>query len=125
MSEPSTIGFRHYRQLALVGSLVFATLVCLGMFTLRVAHSHLFTYRYLSWNLFFAWLPIFSALVAYNLQRGHSWANWVLLPASALVWLVFFPNSPCVILLLMHLQPLPSAPFGDAVILLFTMPLTL
>src|SRR6266436_920864 len=56
MSEPSTNGFRHYRQLALVGSLVFATLVCLGMFALRVAHSHLFTYRYLIWNLFLAWL---------------------------------------------------------------------
>src|SRR5258708_39190698 len=102
MSEPSTIGFRHYRQLALVGSLVFATLVWLGMFALRVAHSHLFTYRYLIWNLFLAWLPILSALVAYNLQRRHSWANWVLVPACALFWLGFLPCAPHLFTAMMH-----------------------
>src|SRR6266404_3418119 len=108
MSEPSRIGSRHYRQLALVGSLTFATVVCLGLFTLRVAHSHLFAYRYLIWNLFLAWLPVLSALVAYNLQRRHSWANWILVPACALFWLVFFPNAPYLITDLSHLPGLVS-----------------
>jgi len=117
MGGSSTDGFRHYRQLALVGSLVFATLVCLGMFTLRVAHSHLFTYRYLIWNLLLAWPPILSALVAYNLQRRHSWANWVLVPACALFWLVFFPNAPYLITDMMHLQRQAAAPFWYDLIL--------
>src|SRR5258708_23949610 len=111
MAEPSRIGFRNYRQLALVGSLAFATLVCLGLVTLRVAHSQKFAYRYLIWNLFLAWLPILSALVAYNLQRRHSWVNWILVPAFALFWLVFFPNAPYLITDIMHLQRQAAAPY--------------
>ena len=117
MSEPSGNGFRHYRQLALVGSLTFATLVCLGLFALRIAHSHSFTYRYLIWNLFLAWLPVLSALIAYNLQRRHSWANWILIPACALFWLVFFPNAPYLITDIMHLQRQTAAPFWYDLIL--------
>jgi len=117
MLEPSRNGFRHYRQLALVGSLMFATSVCLGLFALRIAHSHKFAYRYLIWNLFLAWLPILSALVAYNLQRRHSWVNWILVPACALFWLVFFPNAPYLITDIMHLQRQATAPFWYDLIL--------
>ncbi len=109
--------FRHQRQLAVIGSLVFATLVCLGLFALRVAHSHLFTYRYLIWNLFLAWLPILSALAAYNLQRRHSWINWLLVPGCALFWLVFFPNAPYLITDIIHLQRQTAAPFWYDLIL--------
>lgn len=117
MSEPSEKLFRNRRQLAFIGSLVFASLVCLGLFALRVAHSHSFTYRYLIWNLFLAWLPILSALAAYNLQRRHSWVNWVLVPAFALFWLVFFPNAPYLITDIIHLQRQSSAPFWYDLIL--------
>jgi len=109
--------FRHQPQLAVIGSLVFATLVCIGMFGLRVAHSHSFTYRYLLWNLFLAWVPIFSALIAYNLQKRHSWANWLLIPACALFWLVFFPNAPYLITDIMHLQRQTAVPFWYDLIL--------
>ena len=117
MPEPTEKLFRNQRQLAVIGSLVFATLICLGLFVLRVAHSHSFAYRGLIWNLFLAWLPILSALAAYNLQRRYSWVNWVLVPACALFWLVFFPNAPYLITDIMHLRPQSAAPFWYDLIL--------
>ena len=117
MSEPSERLSRNRRQLAVIGSLVFASLICLGLFGLRVAHSHSFAYRYLIWNLFLAWLPILSALAAFNLQRRHPWVDWVLVPACALFWLVFFPNAPYLITDIMHLQRQSAAPFWYDLIL--------
>lgn len=117
MSEPSEKPLRNRRQLAVIGSLVFASLVCLGLFVLRVAHSHSFAYRGLIWNLFLAWLPILSALAAYNLQRRHSWVNWVMVPGCALFWLVFFPNAPYLITDIIHLQRQSALPFWYDLIL--------
>jgi len=62
--------FRHSRQLAVIASLFFATLVCLGLVILRVAHSHNSHYSWLLWNLFLAWVPALSALLAYICTEG-------------------------------------------------------
>src|SRR6266550_7686516 len=103
---------RSYQsQIAVLASLAFATIVCLGLFALRVVHSHRFTYRYLIWNLVLAWLPTLSSLAAYNLHRRHRWINWLLVPAFALFWLIFFPNAPYLITDIMHLQRQAAAPY--------------
>lgn len=102
---------RYQSQIAVLGSLAFATMVCLGLFALRIFHSHRFAYRYLIWNLVLAWLPALSAFAAYNLHRRHRWINWVLVPGFALFWLVFFPNAPYLITDIMHLQRQAAAPY--------------
>lgn len=109
--------FRHSRQLAVIASLVFSTLLCLGLFTLRMAHVHSFDYIGLLWNLVLAWLPAISALVAYNLSKQHSRLNWVMVFGCGLVWLLFLPNAPYLITDIMHLHPQAEIPFWYDLIL--------
>ncbi len=103
--------FRHYRQIAAIASLTLATLLCLGLFVLRAAHSHSFTHSGLLWNLFLAWLPAGAALLAYNIYKRRSWLRWLVTPASALVWLIFLPNAPYLLTDIVHLQEQPGVPY--------------
>ena len=63
------------------------------------------------WNLFLAWLPAFSALVAYNVYKKQSWLKWLVAPLCALVWLIFFPKALYLVTDLIHLRPQSDAPF--------------
>jgi len=109
---------RHYRQLTVIASLFFATFVCIGLLVLRIAYSHRTTYSWLMWNLFLAWLPAFSALVAYNFYKNQSWLKWLVTPGWAIVWLIFFPNSLYMVTDLIHLRPQSDAPYWYDLILL-------
>lgn len=109
---------RHYRQLAVIASLVFATLVCLGLFVLRAAHSHSFIYKGLLWNLVLAWIPMLTALVAYNLHKTKSLFNGVIIVSGMVLWIIFLPNAPYLITDLMHLQPYANVPFWYDLMLL-------
>jgi uncharacterized membrane protein len=109
--------FRHYRQLAVIGSLVFATGVCLGLFVLRMVHTHSFFDWGLIWNLFLAWLPALSALAAYNLRQKGSVIRWIMASGFVLVWLLFLPNAPYLITDIMSLQPQPEIPYWFDLIL--------
>src|SRR5262245_25866758 len=104
MSHQPARPFKHKSQSLLLAALGLATLLCCGLFALRVFRSHSFTYRYLIWNLFLAWLPALSAFVAHNLHRRRSWINWLLICGFAIFWLAFFPNAPYLITDIMHLQ---------------------
>lgn len=109
--------FQQYRQLAVIASLVFATLVCLGLYVLRAVRTHNLAYSFLVWNLFLAWLPLICALVSYNFYRRHACLSWPLVLGSALTWLIFLPNAPYLVTDLMHLQPQPDAPYWYDLIL--------
>jgi uncharacterized membrane protein len=103
--------FRHSRQLGVIASLVFATLVCLGFVGLRMAHAPSVRYGGLLWNLCLAWLPACSALIAYNLYGRRSWRSWLLVPGCAFVWLMFLPNAPYLVTDIMHLKPQMDVPY--------------
>ncbi|MBN1248116.1 MAG: DUF1361 domain-containing protein [Anaerolineae bacterium] len=94
----------YYRQLTLVASLIFATVVCAGLLALRMAYTRGLMYVGLLWNLFLAWLPLVSSLAAYNLYRRWYSLTTILVLASALIWLLFFPNAPYLLTDLMHLK---------------------
>ena len=47
--------YHHYRQLVVVGSLVFATAVSLGLLMLRILYTRELDYVTLGWNLFLIW----------------------------------------------------------------------
>ncbi len=108
---------RHYRQLAVIASLGFATLMCLGLLILRMVHTHDFSTHGLVWNLGLAWLPALSALLAYNYHKQPSWLNWVRVSICVAVWLLFLPNAPYLITDIMYLQPQPGIPFWYDLIL--------
>lgn len=97
-------------QFAVLAALALATMFCCGLFALRVFRAHSFTYRYMIWNLFLAWLPALGAFAAHNLHRRRSWINWVLIVGFAIFWLAFFPNAPYLITDIIHLRKTPGVP---------------
>ena len=118
MFKPLPAFLRHYRQLGVIASLIFASLVCLGLLVLRVAYSHSLHYVWLLWNLSLAWLPAASALIAYNLHKHHSKLSWFLVSACAVAWFFFLPNAPYLVTDMIHLRAQPDAPFWYDLLLL-------
>lgn len=110
--------FRHYRQLAVIASLISASVFCFGLLVLRTAYSHNSHYVWLLWNLFLAWLPAASALVAYNLHKRHSRFSWLLVSVCAVTWFFFLPNAPYLVTDMVHLYARPDAPFWFDLLLL-------
>ncbi len=77
------------------------------------------TYRFLTWNLFLAWLPLCSALLLWVV---HQYAprlrilQWPLL----LGWLVFFPNAPYLVTDFLHLSERQNVPLWYDLMLIFS-----
>jgi uncharacterized membrane protein len=70
-----------------------ACAVCIGLVGARVAYSDRADHLGLIWNLFLAWIPFILAYFAH----AFSWRRvslYVIIPAIALLWLIFFPNAP-------------------------------
>jgi len=94
-----------YKSQGLV--LVLSTILCIGIYLLRVKHSDQLYFLFLIWNLFLAWIPyvVSSALVFFQVKK-----QGILLAASCL-WLLFLPNSPYIVTDFFHLKPRGVAPF--------------
>jgi uncharacterized membrane protein len=104
-------------QLYLIASLVFATALCGGLLVLRMAYTRGFMFVGLLWNLFLAWVPVFSSLIAYNIVRRRVGVSTLIVIASTFAWLLFFPNAPYLLTDIMHLRP-SNAPIWFDLILL-------
>lgn len=117
---------RHYRQIAVLAALLFATALCLALLAARVVHARDFGYIGFAWNLFLAWLPMLCALLAYNLYKPRSRLSWrtlaprgsaFVVAGCAIVWLLFFPNAPYLLTDILHLAPRPGVPLWYDLIL--------
>jgi uncharacterized membrane protein len=90
-------------------SVLLATLLACTLLAGRVYLSGEWTYLFLVWNLFLAWIPyLFSLWVIYLEQRQPQ--RWWHLLIPGLVWLVFFPNAPYIVTDFLHLReryPIP------------------
>jgi uncharacterized membrane protein len=80
-----------------------ASMVCISLVLARIYYSGSYRYLGLVWNLFLAWIPFILAYFAYLL----SWRRiliFLVIPAFAFLWLIFFPNAPYILTDLQHLS---------------------
>ena len=115
---------RHYRQIAVLGALIFASALCAVMLFVRLAYTRNWYYIGFAWNLFLAWLPMLCALFAYNLYKTRSRLSWLVVGGCVFVWLLFYPNAPYLLTDILHLQPRPDIPFWYDLVLVIAFALS-
>ncbi|NOK58467.1 MAG: DUF1361 domain-containing protein [Chloroflexi bacterium AL-W] len=108
------------RQLAVLAALGVATCFCIATFVMRVSRTGELTHAWLIWNLFLAWLPMLSAVIAYNLAQTRIWLVWIFVLPCMGFWLLFFPNAPYLVTDLMHIQPIAPVPLWYDLIMIAT-----
>jgi uncharacterized membrane protein len=79
-----------------------ATLVSVTIWRVRSDYSGSVNYAFLIWNLFLAWIPFIIAYFTYTLTLQRRWM-YVIVPVTAFLWLIFFPNAPYMLTDFQHL----------------------
>ena len=106
--DPSAAAPRSRRVLpqratTVIGSLLFASAVCVGMIYARRFSAGRGSVSFMLWNLVLAWIPLLLAFTAYSMHRSRTRRN-LLLAVCALTWFFFFPNAPYIITDFVHLD---------------------
>lgn len=87
----------------------FSTLLCFGLWGARVYMSRAWTFYFLLWNLFLAWIPYLCALWAISWHQRYP-RRWWLLLLPGVIGIAFFPNAPYIVTDFLHLEeraPIP------------------
>ena len=84
---------RNKYRLTVFGLLAGASVICVALVRFRALEVGSTQYAFLIWNLFLAWIPFIIAYVTYITTIPRRWL-YVIVPASAFLWLIFFPNAP-------------------------------
>jgi uncharacterized membrane protein len=84
-------------------------LLACGFFIFRVVYSGTSNYSNLIPNLFLAWLPYISSVLAASSYRSRP-KHWWNIFLYGIIWLVFFPNAPYMVTDFYHLDPRPPVP---------------
>ncbi len=109
-----------YRDKApLLAALLLSSMMSIGIYAGRVAYSGHWSFFFLSWNLFLAWIPLCSALALWHLNQRKRGSNLLYL-ALFLCWLIFFPNSPYLVTDLIHLAKRQNVPLWYDMMLIFS-----
>jgi len=96
--------FAHNKyRLTIFGLLAGASVICVGILRLRVELVGSARYSFLIWNLFLAWIPFIIAYFIYVTSISRRWL-YIVVPFSASLWLLFFPNAPYILTDLQHLS---------------------
>jgi uncharacterized membrane protein len=99
---------RHKYKLAVFGLMTLASVICLFMVAARMGYSGTSGYTNLVWNLFLAWIPFVLSYTAYILSWKRS-SLYLIIPVTAFLWLIFFPNALYILTDLQHLSRQSSA----------------
>lgn len=95
---------KHKNILLLFILLAVASAISLFLAAVRMSRSDSARYSFLLWNLMLAWIPFLFAAFAYVLANIRKRFLYLLVFASALAWLVFFPNAPYILTDFQHLS---------------------
>lgn len=94
---------KHNRyKIAIFLLMAIASAICVFLVAARIAYSDSIRYTSLIWNLFLAWIPFVLAYLAYTLSLGKK-LLYLVIPVTAFLWLIFFPNAPYILTDLQHL----------------------
>jgi len=116
--RPRSFVQRHKYRLAVFGLLGLASLMCVLMVAARMSYSDSARYTNLVWNLFLAWIPFVLSFAAFFLSLRRR-LLYLVIPVTAFLWLLFFPNAPYILTDLQHLaRESPDAPLWYDVIML-------
>ncbi len=91
------------RAVAVLASLLFASVVCLAMVLARAHYVGRLTHTFIVWNLLLAWIPSIFAFATYRFHLYRT-RRYVLFAFCALTWFFFFPNAPYIITDFVHLD---------------------
>ena len=94
----------YRRRLMLLFVLAISSLMSVSMVAIRLYITEMPTYLGFVWNLFLAWIPLWSALAVWHLDRSRAFYR-PLVVALFFCWLAFFPNAPYMVTDLIHLRP--------------------
>ncbi|MFL7867297.1 MAG: DUF1361 domain-containing protein [Anaerolineales bacterium] len=96
--------FTHNKyRLTIFGLLAGASVFCVALLRLRASLTGSIHYSFLIWNLFLAWIPFGIAYVVYTTSIRRRWL-YAVIPVSAFLWLIFFPNAPYILTDFQHLS---------------------
>lgn len=70
-----------------------ACAICIMLVVARVAYSDTRDRTGLIWNLFLAWIPFMLSYFAHLVSWRRN-TLYLIIPAIAFLWLIFFPNAP-------------------------------
>lgn len=101
-SFQARFGHNKYR-LTVFGLLLGASVICVTLVRFRAVMTGTPRFTFLVWNLFLAWIPFGIAYATYATSIHRRWL-YLIVPASAILWLLFFPNAPYVLTDLQHLS---------------------
>lgn len=96
--------FTHNKyRLTIFGLLAGASVICVGILRFRASLTGSTDYAFLIWNLFLAWIPFVIAYTTYITPISRRWLYFIV-PFSAILWLIFFPNAPYILTDFQHLS---------------------
>ena len=91
-------------------ALVLSSGVASSLLVGRIAITREWTFIFLMWNLFLAWVPYLGSLWAASVHQRHP-RQVVILLLPGVLWLLFLPNAPYIITDFVHYRPRDSMPW--------------
>ena len=95
---------KHRSLISITALLAVASAISLLLMSIRISRSDSARYSFLIINLALAWIPFVFAALAYALANIRKRILYLLVFASALAWLIFFPNAPYILTDFQHLS---------------------
>lgn len=105
----------EFPRLNIIVLLTLMTLFCLSLSLFRYYISETKVFFFLNWNLFLAWIPLWltTFIFAFNSK------NRISLTFIIIAWILFFPNSPYILIDLFHLKVRNTIPvWYDLIVIL-------
>lgn len=110
--------FSHNKyRLTMFALLAGASVFAVTIWRVRTEFSNTEDYGFLIWNLFLAWIPFIIAYFTYTMTMSRR-QIFLVVPAAAFFWLIFFPNAPYILTDFQHLARLRDMPVWYDVMLL-------